>query len=133
MNSNDMSNKFQQKVFFLERKDFNSDGSLKYDLKGRYILIMVGSSTCPHCITTVPLFDKFTELNVQNQREYILSGFVQANGEQRELGLLFKDLYEIRGVPMFLLYGPNGKLVKLTYEDRTPEELQNFVARNINN
>ena len=132
MDPNDMSKKFQEKVFFLERKDFNLDGSLKYDLRGRYLLIMLGSSTCPHCITTVPLFDKFTQLNAQNKRYYILSGFVQANGEQRELGLLFKKLYNIEGVPMFLLYGPSGKLVKLTYEDRTPEELQNFVARNIN-
>ena len=123
---------FDQKIYFLQYDDFELDGKLKHDLKGRYILIMVGGSYCPHCTMTVPELDAFTK-NALEQKLNIISGFVQVDGDdtEKQLGRFFGKMYEIKGIPVFLLYGPDGKIVKVNYEDRSRDELMNFVLANI--
>jgi thiol-disulfide isomerase/thioredoxin len=116
-------------VIFLEDEDFDGQGQFRHNLKGRPLVVMMGGSFCPHCRHAAPAFNEFAKMSRQNRA--CVPAVIQVDRSENEgrlaskLGALFKEA--ARGVPCYLMFGPNGKFVRAHEGDRSAAALLEFV------
>lgn len=110
-------------IIFLEREDFNDDGTLKHNQGLKPMVVMVMGNFCGFCKKAAPMFRGFAMEN-----PHVIAATVLIDGKQSE-----KDLYKlfnskiahVPGVPTFMLF-KNGKYVSTHSGERTKESLINF-------
>ena len=124
VNKNSLSEHFDDGVvFYMEIDDFEENGNFKHPMYNRYMLIMIGGSYCGHCRIASPEFNKFAKNNKD-----IICGVIQVDGSdgEKQLGKMLGKFHAIKGIPTFLLYGPNGQFIKIHEGDRTEEAFKEF-------
>lgn len=114
---------FNEKVYYLENSDFDSQGALVHDTH-KPVLVMVYSDSCPHCIHSKPEVNKFAAANPD-----AVVAVVATQGSCADKALLARlgsFIPGISGIPTFALFR-NGRFVKKTEGFHTAEELKQFV------
>jgi thiol-disulfide isomerase/thioredoxin len=94
-------------IAYLEIDDI-SNGKLKsYVTKGKPTIVMAQGSGCTHCTKAKPDFAEFSK----KTKGEITSATIKIDGKQSEQDLakwLGKWDKDYKGVPLYLLFGPNG-------------------------
>jgi len=91
-------------IVFLESKDFNDDGSFKYNQQGKPMLIMIFGTFCGHCKDTAPVF---AQLFNQHRKDLLCTAIQVDGGSNEEAAAkLLRDTVvpQLSGIPVFLLY-----------------------------
>lgn len=122
---------FNHNVHYLEDFDFNKRGKLtnKQIPKNMLVLIMIQSSSCPHCEKAKPLFQAFAD----KMSDKVFCTTIQTNGYKRpktEIPLgkrLNNFIQEFNGVPEYVLY-KNRRIINAKTTGRNVECLTNFCA-----
>jgi thiol-disulfide isomerase/thioredoxin len=113
-------------VMYLQKSDFNDDGSLKNpELQNGLCIIMIQANFCGYCTQAKPDYQKFADNNKQ-----LMCATIQADGDQpgeKELGKMVKKIDpSFRGYPGYVAY-KNGKMVKVHNGGRNTSDLQQFA------
>lgn len=122
---------FNHNVHYLENFDFDEEGELtnKQIPKNMLVLIMIQSSSCPHCEKAKPLFQAFAD----KMSDKVFCATIQTNGYKRpktEIPLgkrLNNFIQEFNGVPEYVLY-KNRRIINAKTTGRNVECLTNFCA-----
>lgn len=116
-------------VIFLESADFDEAGKFRHDLRKRPLVVMMGGVFCPHCRNAAPEFNAFAKAAKANKSA--VAAVIQVDKSEDEsqlasrLGQLFPEV--ARGVPCFLLFGPNGVFIKTHEGARTQAAMEELV------
>ena len=122
---------FNHNVHYLENFDFDKRGKLENEQipKDMLVLIMIQSSSCPHCEKAKPLFQAFAD----KMSDKVFCTTIQTNGYKRpktEIPLgkrLNNFIKEFNGVPEYVLY-KNRLIINAKTTGRNVECLTKFCA-----
>lgn len=119
-------------VAYLEKSDFNSDGTLVPKLKGKPTFIMIQAAYCGHCQTAKPQFQSLAKEIVATNLP-IACMTIQADGEkesERQLSSMLNEIYpDFRGFPSFILLSGNRRIPYTG--GRTAPEMMTFLRQNL--
>ena len=93
----------------------------KEGFEGQKTLLLLHMDGCPHCVTLMPIWEKFVSTN----KTSILTKDVEKSKDPNNLS----EKYDVKGFPTILLLDGKGNKSD-TYEgDRTVEGLINYVKK----
>lgn len=123
-------------VLFLEKGDVDKNLKFQYDLFGKPLVVMMGGDFCPHCKHMAPIFNEFANKNKKRpgsdlSETKVFCGLIQVDGMSNEVELakeINEVLRDIRGVPTFLLFGPDGMYRKMNVGPMSLEQLEAFYS-----
>ena len=100
----------QEGVIYLEADDINSDGSLvqKSPIAGKKAIVMCFAAWCGHCKKALPMFAAFAR-EMKGDSACLLVDTVADPGAAQKLSAVNSS----RGIPAFLLFGKDGKFIKM--------------------
>lgn len=133
-----MHDKFTDKVVvFLEESDFDASGKFTQQMHNKSMVVMIGATFCPHCTQHgAPVFNQFAVENkakTDGDKTKVITAVVYADGEpsERNLGRLLGKVLEVRSIPLFIFFGPDGTIKAHLVGAQELSELKAFVDKNL--
>ena len=97
------------------------NGTIKEGFKGRKSLLLLHMEGCPHCVTLMPEWDKFTKMNNTS---------ITTKAVEKDDDRALVKRYGVEGFPTILLLGSNGKKLDTYSGDRNAQGLLDYCQQN---
>ncbi len=120
-----MSDKILYGVAYLEGDDINPDCSVKPHVnQGKPLLVMVQANFCGWCTKAKPAVQALSKSG-----DFMVAT-VQSDGGPSDLAAAkaLERVNTARGVPAFLVFGRDGKFLKMHDGDRSEEALRGAMS-----
>jgi len=113
-------------VPYLEKQDFNADGSLK-SLKGKPVIVMVHGEFCGYCTQAKPAFQELANALGKNGNVSVATLQIDASpGEKECANYIKQNDPSYQGVPHYVLFDKDGRFLKAHTGGRDAKSLMNF-------
>lgn len=121
---------FTDPIFYLRKKDFNDNGSLKSNFfKDKLLIIFIHADYCIYCQLAK---DAYQAAAIENKNPNILFGAIQADGDvngESECSEFFnKMINTFQGFPDYAVF-KNKNPVHITFEKRSKEYILETLNR----
>ena len=114
------------------------------DLKGTYVFVDVWATWCKGCVMEIPYMEKVAEYFRNDPRIEIVSISVDANRKAWETKLEkdkpewkqfllknFCDLYNINGIPRFMMFDKKGRIITVDAPRPSDPEIIGFIESHL--
>ncbi len=97
------------------------NGTIKEGFKGRKSLLLLHMEGCPHCVTLMPEWDKFTKMNNTS---------ITTKAVEKDDDRALVKRYGVEGFPTILLLDSNGKKLDTYGGARNAQGLLAYCQQN---